>query len=85
MICSSPQVSNETQQHDVTVSVQFKMDGVDFNQSSFQLRYVRPPVIFSDNTTCTSVPGNPFTYLLHIQVLFSYKFYLTLFVVFFNL
>ena len=69
MICPTPQVSNNTQSHDFIVSAQFKMDGVDLNRSSFELRYVRPPVVFPDNVTCTSVPENIFAYLLLIQVL----------------
>jgi len=67
MTCLSPQVSNETQ-NDFAIDVSFKMDAVKLNRSSFELRYVRRPVVFPANTTCTSMTGNLFTYLLHIQV-----------------
>ena len=67
MTCLSPRVSNQTQD-ELVVDVKFKMDGVDLNRSSFQLHYVQRPAVFPDNTTCASVTGNLFTYLLHIQV-----------------
>jgi len=67
MTCLSPEVYNDTQD-DVVVDVNFKMDAVNLNQSSFQLHYVRHPAIFPANSTCASVPGNRFTYLLHVQV-----------------
>ena len=67
MACLSPEISGTTQD-DVVVDVNFKMDNVDLNGSSFQLLYVRDPSVFSANTSCTALPGDLFSFLLRIQV-----------------
>jgi len=67
MTCLSPKISSATQD-EVVVNVNFKMDNVDLNQSSFELLYVRDPSVFPANTSCTALPGSLFMFLLQIQV-----------------
>ena len=67
MTCPTPRVSDVTEEEAV-VNVSFKMDAVNLNRSTFELRYVHDPYILPANTSCTPLPGNFPTFLLHIQV-----------------
>jgi len=67
MICPSPRVANVSEQ-EMAVQVSFKMDAVDLERSSFQLRYIADPFLIPTNTSCTALPGDLLSFSIRIQV-----------------